>query len=114
MGRVRTFRGHEGVVPPTGLRPRSAAPAAPAEDEIEEVEVVETETPEVEVENSDAPADELNYIDVPDSSWKVSDIDAFAELYEITFPDGVKKAGKLEAITAWAASVPDAIITEED
>lgn len=33
MGRVRVFYGHEGVVPPTGSRPRSAAPAAPAADE---------------------------------------------------------------------------------
>lgn len=35
MGRVRVFYGHEGVVPPTGLRVRSGAPASPEEvDEI--------------------------------------------------------------------------------
>jgi hypothetical protein len=35
MGRVRVFYGHEGVVPPTGLRARSAAaPAAPEVDEV--------------------------------------------------------------------------------
>lgn len=39
MGRVRVFYGHEGVVPPTGSWPRSAAPAAPVED-AEPVEVV--------------------------------------------------------------------------
>lgn len=41
MGRVRVFYGHEGIVPPTGLRPRSAAPAPP-EVEDAEVDVVET------------------------------------------------------------------------
>lgn len=37
MGRVRVFYGHEGVVPPTGLRSRSAAPAAPVSDDVDEI-----------------------------------------------------------------------------
>lgn len=41
MGRVRVFYGHEGVVPPTGLRSRSAAAPAP-EVEDAEVDVIET------------------------------------------------------------------------
>lgn len=40
MGRVRVFYGHEGVVPPTGLRPRSAAAPAPAAAPAEVDEVV--------------------------------------------------------------------------
>ncbi len=41
MGRVRVFYGHEGVVPPTGLRPRSAAAPAPEAPDAE-VDVIET------------------------------------------------------------------------
>jgi len=37
MGRVRVFYGHEGVVPPTGLRSRSAAPAQPEPEEVDEI-----------------------------------------------------------------------------
>lgn len=39
MGRVRVFYGHEGIVPPTGYRARSAAaPAAPEADvEVDEI-----------------------------------------------------------------------------
>ncbi|QDP45516.1 hypothetical protein SEA_FUZZBUSTER_32 [Microbacterium phage FuzzBuster] len=40
MGKVRVFYGHEGVVPPTGLRTRSAAPAQPDEAEVEVDEIV--------------------------------------------------------------------------
>lgn len=42
MGRVRVFYGHEGVVPPTGLRSRSAAAPAPEVEDAEVVDVVET------------------------------------------------------------------------
>ena len=37
MGKVRVFYGHEGVVPPTGLRTRSAAPTQPEESEVDEI-----------------------------------------------------------------------------
>ena len=43
MGRVRVFYGHEGVVPPTGFRTRSAAAPAPEAEAVEaDVDVVET------------------------------------------------------------------------
>jgi len=37
MGKVRVFFGHEGVVPPTGLRSRSAAPADPEDEGVDEI-----------------------------------------------------------------------------
>lgn len=40
MGKVRVFYGHEGVVPPTGSKSRSAALAQPEEDQVEADEIV--------------------------------------------------------------------------
>jgi len=99
MGRVRVFYGHEGVVPPTGLRARSAADPAP--DEVDEVVTIEgTEGDEPTELTAEA-------IELPDNSWKVPQIDAFAEEHGIEFPEGAKKPEKLAAVEAWAAALPE-------
>ncbi len=99
MGRVRVFYGHEGVVPPTGLRARSGA--AP-----------EAEVATIEGTEGDAPTElTAEAIDLPDNSWKVPQIDAFAEEHGIEFPEGAKKPVKLAAVEAWAAALPE--LTDE-
>lgn len=99
MGKVRVFYGHEGVVPPTGLRSRSAADAAPVEEADEIVTEPGTE--------GDAPTElTAEAIELPDTSWKVPQIDAFAEEHGIEFPEGAKKPEKLAAIDDWAAKLP--------
>lgn len=70
MGRVRVFYGHEGVVPPTGYRARSAAATAPVADaEADEVVIDSLEGEPVElvgelVEDGEAvPAGSLTRVD---------------------------------------------------
>lgn len=43
---------------------------------------------------------------LPDATWKVSAIDAFAEEWGIDLPADGKKGAKLEAIGAWADALP--------
>lgn len=94
MTRTRVFYGHEGAIPPTGLRVRSGgAPAAPAD-------------------LADAVLDAAlaDMIEIPDSTWKVSQIDAFAVENGIDFPEGAKKPEKLAAVDEWVANLPTAEI----
>lgn len=152
MARTRVFYGHEGVVLPTGLRPRSAAAPAPEDDDLEaavaaaleagytEDDLVDSDGQPLDaagirrslqvadddlvtdagsaVEPADViettPGSEANEpvavlsepIDLPTSDWKVAEIDAFAEEHGIEFEDGAKKPAKLDAVKAWAESLP--------
>lgn len=128
MGRVRVFYGHEGVVPPTGLRSRSAAaPTAPVDPEVDEVVADDLDGAPVElvgevVEDGDegdlAPAS-LEYVDgrevevgedglpvleaavpaLPDGGWSGPELDSFAEENGIDLTGAKKtKADKLARI----------------
>lgn len=102
MTRTRVFYGHEGVVPPTGLRARSGGRPGPEVDEVVTIEGTEGEAP------TELTAEA---IELPDNSWKVPQIDAFAEEHGIEFPEGAKKPEKLAAVEAWAATLPE--LTDE-
>lgn len=96
MTRTRVFYGHEGAIPPTGLRVRSGgAPAAPAD-------------------LADAAPDAalVGAVEIPDRTWKVPQIDAFAVENGIDFPDGAKKPEKLAAVDEWVANLPTAEVIE--
>lgn len=97
MTRTRVFYGHEGVVPPTGLRARSGARPGPEADEVVTIEGTEGNAP------TELTAEA---IELPDNSWKVPAIDGFAEEHGIEFPEGAKKPEKLAAVEAWAAHLP--------
>jgi hypothetical protein len=99
MTRTRVFYGHQGVVPPTGSRPRSAARAVP-EESLGEADLIGDEivTPDGEVFEVDTSEDEVETADTPDETWKVADLDAYAELHGIDFGDASKKKDKLAVI----------------
>lgn len=85
MGKVRTFYGHEGIVPPHGLIAREAG--EPAET-FEAEELV-----------------------LPTTRSKVSEIDDFISARrdagdEIDVADDATKPEKLDAIQRWADSLP--------
>lgn len=108
MGRVRVFYGHEGIVPPTGLRPRSAAEPAPdAESEVDVIEtipgtedgapvelvgeavedgegissaeIVNVDGSPIPVDEDGVPVPESAADALPDESWTKGDLLAFAE-----------------------------------
>lgn len=118
MTRTRVFYGHEGIIPPTGAIPRgeieAPEPIVEAEPVVEPDLTVEpvvepdlTLEPVVEPDADTDVADVVS-IELPDASWKVGKIDEFATQWGLAFDEGMKKAAKLEAIEAWAASLPAA------
>lgn len=83
MSRVRVFYGHEGVIPPHGPSARRrVTPATGAADTS-----TADETPAVTIPDG-----------FPDDSWKVAEIDAFAEAHGVEVEG--KKADKLAALDA--------------
>lgn len=107
MGRVRVFYGHEGVVPPTGLRPLSAAaPAAPETEAVELVADVAASVADVEVGEvvSDSLEGEpVELVGVPDASWTKGELIAFAE------ERGIDMTGATKTKTAALGRVLDSI-----
>lgn len=88
MGKVRTFHGHEGIVPPHGLVAREAGDAPVDETTFEAEELV-----------------------LPTTRSKVDEIDGFIATRReagdvIEVDDSASKADKLAAIQAWADSLP--------
>lgn len=123
MTHTRTFRGHEGVVPPLGLRASVAAPPAPVdlvEDELVDLEVTELTTDDTSLAvvetipdtEGDEPVELVTEaIELPTNRDKVKVIDAFiAEQREqgavIDVADDATKPEKLAAIEAWAETIP--------
>lgn len=131
MGRTRVFYGHEGVVPPLGLRASVAAPPAPEVDDEEIVDDTELHADSSSIDEAGEQTDdgtavietipgtedgepveiEAEPIDLPTSRDKVKVIDAFiAEQREkgavIEVAEDATKPEKLDAIAAWAETIP--------
>lgn len=132
MGRTRVFYGHEGVVPPLGLRAPVAAPPAPEVDDEEIVDAAELHDDPASIDEggeqteddgtavietipgteNDEPVElEAEAVDLPTSRDKVAVIDAFiTEQREkgavIEVAEDATKPEKLAAIEAWAETIP--------
>lgn len=119
MGRVRVFYGHEGVVPPTGLRSRSAAAPAPeaelspeeefdgivgfdeegnATEFIEAAEVEDAEVDEAAFAEAAAATDDADEADADEAEVEDADEDADAESDEDEAEDGDAESDEAEAL----------------
>lgn len=115
MGRVRVFYGHEGVVPPLGLRAPAAAAPASVDDEV--VEYVSTDPLGDPIELvgepiDDAAGDDDELVgdpiepegDLPDEDWTNAEIDDWAAAREVDLAGAKKKRDKLALIAAHLGS----------
>ena len=115
MGRVRVFYGHEGVVPPTGLRSRSAAAPAPEAPDAE-VDVIETipgteDAAPVEIVGE---AVEDGEVVSPAEIVNVDDSPVPVDEDGVPVPEPVAEADVDEAATVAAQAVPDDSWTKGD